>query len=126
MLGDFDSVATVAVRDTARALKFYENELGLKRLDSPEEMVLMFESGSSRLLVYPSQFAGTNQATAVTWAVDDVDAEVRALKGRGVMFEHYGNMPDMKLEGDVHVSGKRRAALIEDPDGNILAIVNRD
>jgi catechol 2,3-dioxygenase-like lactoylglutathione lyase family enzyme len=42
MLGEFDAVATVAVRDTAKSLKFYETELGLKRLDSPEETVLMF------------------------------------------------------------------------------------
>ena len=73
MLGDTDAVATVAVRDITAAAQFYEGKLGLKKLDSPEKQVLLYQSGGSRLLVYASQFAGTNQATAVTWAVEDVD-----------------------------------------------------
>lgn len=124
MLGDTDAVATVAVRDTATAAQFYEGKLGLKKLDSPEKQVLLYQSGSSRLLVYPSQFAGTNQATAVTWAVEDVDREVIALREKGVTFERY-DFPGMTHEGDVHVMGKRRNAWLKDPDGNILSIVNR-
>jgi catechol 2,3-dioxygenase-like lactoylglutathione lyase family enzyme len=124
MLGDADAVATVAVRDIARAAKFYEQTLGFSRADSPEKQILLFRSGQSNFLVYPSQYAGTNQATAITWPVDDVDGEVRALKAKGVKFERY-EMPDMTHEGDVHVAEGRRAAWFKDPDGNILAIVNR-
>ena len=72
----------------------------------------------------PQGIAGSNQATAVTWPVDDVDGEVRALKEKGVTFEHY-EMPNMKLEGDVHVGPTNRAAWFKDPDGNIHAVVNK-
>jgi uncharacterized glyoxalase superfamily protein PhnB len=48
---------------------------------------------------------------------------VRSLKAKGVTFEHY-DMPDMKLVGDVHVTGATKVAWFKDPDGNILNIVN--
>ena len=122
MLGDKEAVPTVAVRDLAAAKKFYTDKLGLKQLPSDEKEVLNFKGGHSELLVYQSQFAGTNKATAVTWNVDDVEREARNLKDRGVSFEHY-NMPGMTLKGDVHVAEKMKAAWFKDPDGNIHAIV---
>jgi len=124
MLGASDVYATIAVKDLKNAAAFYEGKVGLKKEPSTEQMVLVYGSGSSKVLVYQSQFAGTNEATAVTWIVDDVDAEVRELKGKGVKFERY-NFPDVKLEGDVHVSGNRRSAWFKDPDGNILAIASK-
>src|SRR4051812_25089907 len=102
MLGAEDAVATVAVRDIAAAGSFYEKTLGLKKLDSGEKSVLIFQTGSSKLQVYQSQFAGTNQATAVTWPADDVGAVARDLKSRGVTFERY-DFPNAVHEGDVHV-----------------------
>ena len=123
MLGERDAVATIAVKDTNAAKKFYEGKLGLKPERSPEPSVLSYKSGNSSLLVYQSQFAGTNKATAATWMVRDVDGTVRELKSKGVAFEHY-DLPDMKREGDVHVAGGTRAAWFKDPDGNILSIVS--
>ncbi len=124
MLAETDAIATVAVKDLAAAADFYEGKLGLKKVGGGEMQVITYRSGSSTVLVYQSQFAGTNQATAVTWAVDDVDGTVRALKEKGVVFERY-EFPDVKHEGDVHVFGSRRNAWFKDPDGNILSIVNK-
>ena len=76
------------------------------------------------ILLHESAHAGTNEATAATWAVDDVDGTVRDLKQKGVAFEHY-DLPDTRLQGDVHVSGSMKAAWFKDPDGNILALVSR-
>ena len=125
MLANKDAVATVAVTDLDRARTFYGDTLGLKagKEDSMEEEVATFRSGGSTLLLYRSDYAGTNQATAVTWTVDDVDNEVQTLKGKGVSFEHY-DFPDGKREGDVHVFGSIRNAWFKDPDGNILSIVS--
>lgn len=124
MLGDTDVIATIAVKNLEAATAFYEGTLGLKR-DRPEEPgVLAYRSAHSSLLVYESRYAGTNKATAATWAVGDVDGVVRALKGKGVTFERYDWL-DSTREGDVYVSGNTRAAWFKDPDGNILAIVSR-
>jgi catechol 2,3-dioxygenase-like lactoylglutathione lyase family enzyme len=126
MLGNQDAVATVAVKNLAAAKTFYEGMLGLKQIDAEGEEVVVYQTGASRLNVYRSQFAGTNKATAVTWVVGDVEDEVRALKSKGVTFEHY-DMPGMKLQGDLHVAAGEdmKVAWFKDPDGNIFSISNR-
>ena len=125
MLGNKDAVANIAVKNLETARKFYEGTLGLKEVDAEGEELIVLKSGGSSINVYRSKYAGTNQATAVSWAVgDELDAVVRALKAKGVSFEHY-DMPGMKLQGDVHVAGDMKVAWFKDPDGNILNIINR-
>ena len=123
MLGNSDAIATCAVRDIERAKKFYEGTLGLTPLPSQEAGVLSYKSGKSSLLVYQSQYAGTNKATAATWAVNDLEATVKTLKAKGVRFEHY-DLPGTTRNGDIHGSGRTKAAWFKDPDGNILAVVS--
>ena len=123
MLGAKEAVATVAVKDLEAARRFYEGTLGLKRTGDDNPEVSTYQSGSSTLLVYRSRYAGTNQATAVTWMVsNEVEDTVRALKAKGVAFEQY-DLPDTTRNGDVHVTGDQKAAWFKDPDGNIHAIV---
>jgi len=107
------------------AKKFYEGTLGLTQISSEGQEVIVFRSGSSTIYVYKSQYAGTNQATALTWVVGkDMKGVVRELKSKGVTFEHY-NMPGLTLEGDdIHVSGNMKVAWFKDPDGNILNVIN--
>jgi catechol 2,3-dioxygenase-like lactoylglutathione lyase family enzyme len=124
MLADTDAIANVAVKDLERAKAFYRDTLGLPQVDAEGDEVAVFRSGASRLNVYRSEYAGTNQATAVTWVVEDVDATARALKEKGVSFEHY-DMEGMSREGDVHVADGMRVAWFKDPDGNILNLVSR-
>ena len=124
MLGAKDATATVAVSDLGVARKFYEGSVGLRPLPSEQPEVVEYKTGNATLLVYRSQFAGTNKATAVTWSVDNTEEEVRALKSKGVVFEHY-DMPGATHKGDVHVMGPMKAAWFKAPDGNILAIVGR-
>ena len=124
MLRDTDAVATLAVKDLNAAAKFYGETLGLNRASTEDNEAIVFESGDTTINVYRSTFAGTNKATALTWAVDDVEDIVRTLKAKGVTFEHY-DLPQTKREGDVHVSGDLKVAWFKDPDGNILSVVSR-
>jgi catechol 2,3-dioxygenase-like lactoylglutathione lyase family enzyme len=124
MLGNRAAVANIAVKDLQTARAFYEGTLGLMPVGIEGDEVMVFKSGNSTLNVYRSRYAGTNQATAVTWSVDDVEGVVSALKAKGVTFEHY-DMPNTTLAGDVHVSGDMKVAWFKDPDGNILNIINR-
>ena len=123
MLRNRDAVANLAVKNVQAARKFYEGKLGLKQVDAEGSELIVFESGNTKLNVYESKEAGTNKATAVTWAVDDVESEVNALKAKGVKFEHY-DMPGLKRQGDVHIGGDMKVAWFKDPDGNILNIVS--
>jgi catechol 2,3-dioxygenase-like lactoylglutathione lyase family enzyme len=123
MLGDYDAPATIAVKNLAAAKKFYEGKLGFKVVHAEGDQAVTYQSGKSQLLVYQSQFAGTNKATAATWMVKDVEGLVKDLKAKGVAFEHY-DFPGMTRKGDVHVAGTRKNAWFKDPDGNILALVS--
>ena len=123
MLSNRESIATCAVRDMDRAAQFYEGTLGLTRIHSEGGQAFTYRTGSSSLLVYRSDYAGGNQATAVTWSVgDEIDSIVADLAKKGVAFEHY-EMPDTRLDGHIHVSGHLRVAWFKDPDGNIHSLV---
>lgn len=124
MLGSRDANANLAVKSLAAARPFYEDVLGLTPVASEGEDLVVYKSGNTHIIVYVSDYAGTNQATAVTWDVgDDIDDLVAALRERGVRFEHY-DLPDTTREGDVHVSEGRRVAWFKDPDGNIFNLAS--
>jgi catechol 2,3-dioxygenase-like lactoylglutathione lyase family enzyme len=124
MLEGKDAAATIAVSDLERARGFYEETLGLTAIHEDPGGVV-YKSGNSAILVYPSEFAGTNKATAATWAVgEDFDAIVSGLAGSGTTFEHYDDLPGTTREGDVHTMGELKAVWFKDPDGNILNLVN--
>ena len=125
MLGDKEAIGTLAVKDLAAAKKFYQGTLGLKLEDETGTEAHTYRSGGARLIVYRSDFAGTNKATALNFIVGDrIDKLVKGLRDRGVTFEHYDDMPDVKREGDVHIAGPMRIAWFKDPDGNILNVIN--
>jgi catechol 2,3-dioxygenase-like lactoylglutathione lyase family enzyme len=125
VLGDKNAIATIAVKDVNVAKKFYEGTLGLKPEPSQEMGTLQYKSGNANVLVYKSDYAGTNKATAATWEVGDkLSNVVQELKSKGVSFEHY-NLPGLRVDGDVHTDGKMKVAWLKDPDGNILSLVGR-
>jgi catechol 2,3-dioxygenase-like lactoylglutathione lyase family enzyme len=121
-LGDKDAIVTIAVRDLDAAKKFYEGTLGLHLSKDQEEGTAAYQTAKARIFVYPSQYAGTNQATAVTWLIDDVEGIVNELKAKGVQFEHYDDLPGTKRVGDIHLAGDQKLAWFKDQDGNIHAL----
>jgi catechol 2,3-dioxygenase-like lactoylglutathione lyase family enzyme len=124
MLANKDVAANIPVKDVAKAKKFYEDTLGLKEVGRFGDEVVTFKSGQSEILVYRSEHAGTNKATAMTWTLgDDIDKTVKELKSKGVSFEHY-DMPGLKLDGDVYVGDGMKVAWFKDPDGNTLCVVS--
>jgi catechol 2,3-dioxygenase-like lactoylglutathione lyase family enzyme len=123
LLGEKNAIATIAVRNIEAAKRFYEGILELKLVHAEGPKALSYKSGDAEVLVYESQFAGTNRATAVTWVVDQLEKIVQTLKAKGVQFEHY-DMPGVTRQGDVHVAGSIKNAWFKDPDGNILAMVS--
>lgn len=122
MLRDTDATTMLAVKDVEAARKFYEGTLELQPVSTQEDGMTLYKSGNSSILVYESEFAGTNQANAVAWSVQDFDSIVQDLQGKGVTFEHY-HLPGLTLEGDVHEAESGfKAVWFKDPDGNILHI----
>jgi catechol 2,3-dioxygenase-like lactoylglutathione lyase family enzyme len=125
ILNDKNASANLAVKDLEVAKEFYGDILGLDQVGAEGQEVIIYKSGNSTINVYRSQYAGTNKATAVTWAVGpNIELVVQAFKAKGVTFEHY-DMPDITRDGDLHIAGDMKVAWFKDPDGNILNIVNR-
>jgi len=125
MLKDKSSSAIVAVSDIDRARKFYHDTLGLPLAGDPMgDGVLAFRTGDTELVVYKSEFAGTNKANAAVWGVgNEIETIVANLKSKGVAFEHYDDM-ELELDGDIHTAGDFKAVWFKDPDGNILHLNN--
>ncbi len=123
MIGTNDPTPMIAVRDLDRARAFYEETLGLTTIDTLGEEVVSMKSGDTRIDVYRSEFAGTNKATALNFDVADIGAEVRELKDKGVMFEHYDGMDGLTRNGDVYEAEGMKTAWFKDPDGNILSLI---
>ena len=123
MLKDRNSSAIVAVADIDRARTFYEDILGLTPMPGDEDGVLGFRTGDTLLTVYRSEFAGTNQANAVTWDMKgDLVETVKDLEAKGVAFETYPDM-GMALNGVIHEAGPVKLVWFRDPDGNILHLI---
>lgn len=126
MLSDRDAVAMIAVKNVAAAARFYEGVLGFEREATLGDMVIVYRSGDTRFNVYKSEYAGTNQATAMVWSVGtpaEVEKIAADLKARGVRFEHY-DLPGLTREGDVFSADGMKTAWFKDPDGNVLSIVS--
>ena len=124
MLTSAPIIPYIPVADVPRARKFYEEKVGLV----PKEEYaggVVYECGKgSRVFIYKSPGAGTSKASTAFWAVEDVEAEVRELKARGVVFEEY-DYPGLKTVNSIAIGGGAKTAWFKDTDGNILAVSQR-
>ena len=122
MLQDAPMYAYIPAKDLARARKFYEEKVGLKSSQQTNGgVVYEFGKGTAAFL-YPTPNAGTSQASQAFWSVEDVDAEIVALKARGVVFEHY-DMPGERSPQGAITAGGAKAAWFKDSEGNIMAVI---
>ena len=124
MLSEYVPIPTLGVRDLGRARDFYEKVLGFTPGPESDGGVL-YAAGGSSFLVYPSAFAGTNQATAMSFQAtpDSFDDEVAALRAKGIEFQTF-DAEGMSWADGVGTFGDSRAVWFSDPDGNILNLEN--
>ena len=80
--------ATLPASDIERAKAWYSSVLHLEPMEITESGDVWYEIDGTRLMLYPSQFAGTNQATAVNSRVDDVGAASRTSRPEGRCSSH--------------------------------------
>ena len=120
MLADYPIHATLPASDMERAKRFYTEKLGLTAESEAPEGVF-YRSGDTRFLVFPSGGTASGTHTQLSWTVDDVEAEVAALKARGVIFEEY-DFPSLKTINGVATMGPVKIAWMKDSEGNLLSI----
>jgi catechol 2,3-dioxygenase-like lactoylglutathione lyase family enzyme len=122
-LSDSRVDALVAVSDLDRAKHFYGDMLGLTGGQDEEQGVRYPCGEGTKIFVYLSpDNAGTTSATVAGWQVDDLDQTMADLASRGVVFAQY-DQPGLRTdERGVFDAGPFRAAWLQDPDGNTMAL----
>jgi predicted enzyme related to lactoylglutathione lyase len=123
MLQQSPLYAYFPARDLDRARRFYEQTLGLVPKSVNDDGVVYEFGGGTAAFLYVTDNAGTSKASQAFWSVDDVDREIRELKKRGVVFEHYDDMPGERSSEGAVTAGGAKAAWFKDSEGNILAII---
>jgi predicted enzyme related to lactoylglutathione lyase len=121
---DFQIFASLPASDIDRAKAWYEKSLGVTpMMTADEDGTVFYMVGDSGFILYPSQFAGTNQATAAGLAVKDFDGAVASLKAAGVTFEDYDFGENLRtVDGIATMDDGRRSAWFKDSEGNILGL----
>lgn len=126
MLRNATVFANLKAADLDAALDFYGDKLGLELvLDGdvmPGRREVLFEVGGGTVCLEQGTEAGHGQ-TLVSFAVDDVEGTVAALRERGVSFEDY-DLPSLRTESGVATIGSLKAAWFKDPSGNLLAVTS--
>jgi catechol 2,3-dioxygenase-like lactoylglutathione lyase family enzyme len=118
--------AVLAVSDLEKAIDFYGNMLGLKKVTMPGEMeegVVAFEAGQgTTLFIYEREGGSDASHTVVAFLVDDVEAIVADLSAKGVIIEQV-EAGDMKTdERGIATVGPYQTAYTRDPEGNWISI----
>ena len=80
--------ATLPAYDLERASHFYEDKLGLHRADLEVPGGIIYQTNGNQFLVYKTD-APRGGTTAASFLVDDLEAEMRELRDKGVEFEEY-------------------------------------
>ena len=114
---------TLPVVDLERARKFYEEKLGLKVIRTDPSPGAVLQAGQGTQLYIYQRAATKADHTAVSFTVADVEAAVKELKARGVVFEEI-ETPSMKTVGGIATMGELKGAWFKDTEGNILAVTN--
>ncbi|MFJ1747624.1 VOC family protein [Streptomyces sp. NPDC088116] len=120
MLGNSKAFSGFAVDDIEKAKHFYTQTLGL---DVAEEhgMLHLRVAGGTPVLVYPKPGHTPASFTVLNFPVDDIDAAVDELTGRGVRFERYPGM-DADDKGIFRAAGPY-IAWFTDPAGNTFSVL---
>lgn len=115
--------ATLPARDLERAKSFYAQRLGLDPI-SEDDTGVHFVVGGTRFRLFRSGGSASGSHTQLALTVGDVEAQVEALRGRGLTFEEY-DFPNLKTVNGIADLGYARAAWFKDSEGNLLGVAQR-
>jgi len=115
-----------SVDDVDKARDFYSGVLGLDAEVRAMGILTITLPGGAEVIAYPKGDAHSPASfTILNLDVDDIDAAVDELVGKGITFEHYDGMTDDKGVARGKASGQGPdIAWFRDPSGNILSVLS--
>ncbi|MFF3326340.1 VOC family protein [Streptomyces sp. NPDC002889] len=129
ILADARPATRLPAQDLERARRFYREQLGLEPVDE-RPGGLLYRCAGVDFALFRSAGASPGTFTQMGWEVDDIEAVVSELKGRGVVFEEV-DLPGLRtrdgiaeIDGNYPSKGARgeRAAWFRDSEGNMLGV----
>jgi predicted enzyme related to lactoylglutathione lyase len=125
MFANTKATSGFAVDDVDAAKRFYGETLGLGTTDLSEEfgLISLQLAGDRQVLVYRKDDFTPASYTILNFEVDDIDAAVDELGGKGVTFERYDGF-EQDEKGIARGPGPK-VAWFKDPAGNILAVLEQ-
>jgi catechol 2,3-dioxygenase-like lactoylglutathione lyase family enzyme len=120
MLSDGKLIGFVPTANSNRAREFYEGKLGFKFV-SEDHFALVMQAGESMIRIAKAGTFTPAQYTVMGWEVTDIEAVVKWLNERGVIFEKYPFVQDQK-QGIWTTPNGDKVAWFKDADGNVLSL----
>ncbi|TMG58012.1 MAG: VOC family protein [Chloroflexi bacterium] len=115
----------IPAQDIKRARQFYEQKLGLTVAEEQPDGGVVYRTGETGFLVFPSMGKASGDHTQMAFEVDDVTTAVGELKSKGVKPEEY-DYPDFKShDGIVDMPDGEKGAWFKDSEGNLIALTSR-
>lgn len=122
MLGESPIDVVLLATDLDASREFYRDKVGLEILMDSPQAVSFRCGGDSRLAISKSTVGTKDDQTQATFRVQDLDAEVAALRSRGVKIEDY-DLPGMKTVDGIYDAGFARFAWFIDPGKNCVGVM---
>jgi catechol 2,3-dioxygenase-like lactoylglutathione lyase family enzyme len=128
MLKNGRVASRLPAQDLERARAFYADKLGLEPTEE-REGGLRYVCAAGEFALFESAGTASGDHTQMGWEVEDIEATVRELRARGVVFEEY-DLPGLTtvagiadIEGNYPSKGSgERGAWFRDSEGNLLGI----
>ena len=121
MFKDSSAFSGYSVDDIDAAKAFYGDTLGLKVTENPAGLGLELATGGT-VFLYPKDDHQPATFTVLNFPVDDLDAAVDSLTGKGVVMERYDGF-EQDERGVAAPEPGPRIAWFKDPAGNILSVM---
>jgi len=113
-------VGFVLTKDCAKARAFFEGKLGFQFV-SQDQFALAMKAGGNMMRISKVPDFAPLQSTVLGWEVQNIEAVVKWLAGRGVAFEKYPFVQDREL-GIWTTPNGDKVAWFKDPDDNVLSV----
>jgi predicted enzyme related to lactoylglutathione lyase len=123
MLKNAIAQTALPAQDLKRAKAFYGEKLGLLPSEEDADNVRYQLRDGTQFNVFRTGGAPSGTHTQMAFLVEDIVAELRDLKSRGVKFEEY-DFPGLKTKDSIADGPDgSKASWFKDSEGNMLAVV---
>jgi catechol 2,3-dioxygenase-like lactoylglutathione lyase family enzyme len=127
-LSNAHTVSKLPAQDLERARSFYRDKLGLEPVEE-RSGGLRYMCGPTEFHLFSSSGTPSGKSTQMAFEVEDLEAALADLRGRGVIFERF-QMPGFDADGDTITAPdnypskgtSELGAFFYDSEGNLIGI----